>query len=163
MDRANDVVYIDFTGVVDPTHIFLAWLARVKGLRTSVVETNAARSPAIVYQGIQIEGFWPCVDFLLDARPYPDVLPDTPGKRAVVRSLTERILADPTTLGEIAVYYLTPQGPELPARLTLMDLAVVAQSFTLHTHRYPWLSSIARQVDARLAAMREPDMTLEAV
>lgn len=155
MDRANDVVYIDLVGTIEPMHIFLTWLARFKGLRTEVIETAADRSPAIVFQGIQIEGFWPCVDFLLDTRPYPDILPDTPGKRAVIRSLTERVLSNAACLGEIATYYNSYRGTALPPQSTLLDLAVAAQASSPAAHRYPWAITIAELVDRRINAHRD--------
>jgi len=152
LDRTADIVRIDVTNGTDAVVAFLARIAGYKGITAQMTVLNAHRTPSLLYRGVQIEGLWPCVDYLLDVRPAPETLPDTPAKRGIMRSCVDQILYDPRQLGQFyALYFDEPDAARLPARrVTILDIAIASYAHTLVASTYPWVQDVATEVDARI-------------
>lgn len=134
-------LYVDASQSGTPDGRFLALLAQAKWLEPIFVELDDARlDPAIRYKDVQIEGFWPSVNYLLEIRPYPELLPDTPERRGAVRSLTELIKSDPSQLEELGLYYSASSTGFMTPRPLLVDFAVAAYASEKTLERLPWTS-----------------------
>lgn len=151
MDHQHHLL-LDSNGTLTPATTFIRLLGRIKGLHTTAAELpGVTLTPAIEYRGIQIQGFWPAVNYLLDIRPYPELLPDTPDKRGIARSLTEMILTETACLGQLAALYQT-QPPHALGHMSLVDLAVAVYSDTLFSARYPWIDTVAENLEQFIAS-----------
>lgn len=119
-----------------PVGHFLKLLLMIKGFTPSFAAIpDSQLKPALVCRGIQIEGFWPATHWVLETTPYPELMPETPERRAVVSSLVEIVLLKPAeTLAAIASLY--DRSPFASTKLTLLDVAVVAAA-----HAYPNLDT----------------------
>jgi len=155
MDRSRDVLYLDITSTREPLIAFFTLLGQYKELDVRTAELHADRAPALAYRSVQIEGLWPCIWYLLDVRPYPDVLPDPPQKRAIILTLTDRVLAGDHDLNEFMDYYRTPDGSlALKPWLYTLDFAIAAHALDLgYAHQHPWLRTIH---DAVITALDHP-------
>ena len=130
MDRSTHVVYVDFCGTNDRVARFLQYLIGVKGLAIQPTTLSATCCPAIVFRGVQIEGFWPIINHIWDVVRYPDLMPDTPGKRGLVMSFVEQLLLTDTCPTKFAELYTdnAKSGKFMGGKQTpnLLDLAVAS-------------------------------------
>lgn len=155
MDHSPDRLLVDHTGTLTPACAFLHLLGMVKGLTpTATTLADASLSPAIVHRGVQIQGFWPAVHYLMDVRPYPELLPSSAARRGVVASLTELVLTDASYLAQVAPLYA--QGPRAtPHHTTLLDLAVAAYRNTTLEPVYPWIIQVAVHLHEYIDSLQE--------
>lgn len=145
MDCANSLL-IDHRGTLTPATTFLRLLSLLKGLNPkTVLLPDTILTPAIEHRGVQIQGFWPAVHYLLDLRPFPELLPTTPSKRGIIASLTELVLTDAGYLGEVAPLYF--HSNQLVNRHpTLLDVAVASYHDTPLIEPFPWILAVTNQL-----------------
>jgi hypothetical protein len=141
MDCADSLL-IDHSGTLTPATSFLRLLSLIKGLQPkTTILSDIGLSPAIEHRNIQIQGFWPAVHYLLDLRPYPELLPLTPSRRGVIASLTELVLTNAAYLAQVApLYAKSPQA--LSNQPTLLDVAVASYCNTELETPYPWIRNV---------------------
>ena len=98
----------------------------VKGqLYTEGPLEGAVTAPAILMRNVQVEGLWPTLEYLMDLRPWPALLPVVPEKRAAMRTMCEQMMLDPSLLGTVQALYQDMK--EWPfGSLQLIDVIVAA-------------------------------------
>lgn len=167
MDRTTDAIYIADTKF-DEQMLCLALVAKIKGLRLIPTQLEpVAKNPAIIYRGVQVQGWWPCVDYLLDVRPYPNLLPNSVQQRAIVRTSVDLILSQPFYIGQFHQLY-AKQGNtdgciELPhATPLLLDIAIASYEHTPVADTFPWVKPLADAVNDEIASIL-PDQTEEEI
>lgn len=100
-------------------------VARYKGRTTRTIQSAQVE---ITDRGLSILGLWPAVEYLEERYPDPAIFPDTPARRAVVRSITTQLIETSDTLAKVR--NATHTGPRtkflLTNDITLLDLAVAA-------------------------------------
>lgn len=84
-------------------------LARHKGCAVDTTYQQGADLVSLHDRNLAIAGFWPSVEYLEDRFPYPPVLPDTPAKRAIIRSLAMQLFKSPETTGPRLFSHKTQQ------------------------------------------------------
>lgn len=100
-----------------------------KGFTVHVEELQPPNSeimitPAIEYKRVCIQGFWPSIDCLVYLRPYPEIEPAHPERRAATRSLVEMLLAYPDFIARFEELFRRQYSPD--AVPTILQLAVCA-------------------------------------
>lgn len=153
MDRTTCVIDAGSTSEVVRTLIEL--IAGTRNLETtSGTLPGSVLSPAVQHRMIQIEGFWPVVDYLIEIKPWPVILPDTPEERAAMRTLTELIILRPQELGGIRHLYLDRSTAF--GALRLLDLAVAAYADVPDVaDRHPWVHFVREGVDSAVSRLKE--------
>lgn len=126
------------------TQSFLTLLCRIKGLKPAPgIVHDCQLDVAVEHRRVPIQGLWPCVDYLMRIRPYPNLNPDTPERCAVIHSLIDLIWFDPNNLDRVAPLYLDPDF--LPFNHPcLLDLAVAAHTFSPFAPDRGWIANTAR-------------------
>ena len=109
-----------------------------------------AKCATIVYRGVQVFGFWPSVEYLLDVRPYPNLLPSTVRERAIVRTSADLVLSQPMHIGQFHTLYVRANGDtEIPGTSpSLLDVAIASFKETPIAETFPWVDRLASRVDA---------------
>lgn len=135
----------------DPSALCLGFLAALKGLPSTYAppSDDLATTPCVTHGRLRVMGFWPCLDYICDIRPYPEILPDTPVKRAVIRSLVSQLLTDATVLGQLSTLYvvqLARSHRDDSNRPTLLDLAVSSRHVHPLAEDYPWVANTLTHV-----------------
>jgi hypothetical protein len=146
VDNATDVVYVDLTNCNKRIQYFLTCLGALKGLRIEIVELGRRRFPAIRYKGVTVSGLPACTEYLLWARHYPELLPATPEKAALIRDLVGQLMLYLNDLPELAPIYVERRTKTLQT-LNLLDIAVAACGSPKLPKNLAWVNDIARQVD----------------
>lgn len=127
MDKSADTIHFDFTDVSTNASRFLVLLAAAKGLDINRVTIDATIRPAAIYRGVHIEGFWPITAYLNDVRPHPELLPDTPERRALVMSFVEALVQGRLSPDDFSVCYVGHNRfANRNARPSLLDLAIMS-------------------------------------
>lgn len=101
----------DLTGLPANEAWTLRLLLRAKGFAPGFSELPCSARPAFEYRQRQIEGFWPIVEFLMELKPWPVLLPEQPLERALFRSIAEQALGDAGQLTELLDLYADDPRP----------------------------------------------------
>lgn len=127
MDKSADAVHFDLTDASTSASRFLVLLAAAKGLDINRTSIEATIRPVAIYRGVHVEGFWPITAYLNDVRPHPELLPDTPERRALVMSFVEALILGRLTPDDFSVCYTGHNRfANRNARPSLLDVAVMA-------------------------------------
>ena len=131
----------------------LARIARLKNLKLVPVAMREVQGASIVYRGIQVYGFWPSVEYLLDVRPYPNLLPNTVWERAIVRTSASLVLDQPMYIGQFHALYIQNNGDIAVPGVTptLLDIAIASYKDTPMSETFPWVDDLANAVDLLIA------------
>lgn len=152
MDRAPDVIYLH--ALTEEERQFVTLIAQSRGIEVRPMSARAQfETTAICHRQVTYHGLWPVIDYLLDVFRYPDLLPETPEKRGVIRSLTEHLLARRVGYDDVI------DVCEITGQLTMLDIAVIASAPA--TARHPKLGPLTRKILAvcrsELLAARSED------
>lgn len=85
-------------------------------------------------------GTWPVIEYLLDIFRYPDLLPDTPERRGIMRSLCDTLITGRMPFDDVI------EACECSGPITLLDMAVVSAAPPAAKH--PMLAPLTRKVFA---------------
>jgi len=134
MDHRTNTVYVDFRGLNDRTAYFLELFIRAKGLipkRISFDKFQSQIPPAVIFRAVQVEGLWPTLNYIQDIIRYPDLMPDTPGKRGLVSTLVSQLLAGLISPDQFEELYHPEAGPFMNGATepNLLDLALAASCY----------------------------------
>lgn len=148
--KANDAlgpIVIKGTG---PAVELLELVARFKGRTTHIFQSNRLE---LVERNLSIIGLWPAIEYLEERYPEPPIFPDTPPRRAIVRSIAAQALdATDTILPKLRES--AGSGPKtrylLSDEVTLLDLAVAVVA------KHPDWSAFVQSVLGSMPAPRRP-------
>lgn len=92
---ARDHIAVTVVGPQDVRTRIITAVAQFKGCEVSV---GVADSLCLHERQLEVCSFWPTLEYLEERFPYPPVYPDTPLRRALVRSLVEQLLLRPNEI-----------------------------------------------------------------
>lgn len=159
MDRATDTVYIANNRFDEQTHALLR-IAKLKGLHVVPQSaTTNANDLSIIYLGIQMTGWWPAVDLILDVRPYPNLLPADSRSRGIMRESVNLVFKDAFNIGMFHQLYqprLGAKGLQLPnGSPTILDAAIASFANTPVGEMFSWIAPLRGAVDAMTAPIAD--------
>lgn len=150
MDRATDTLYITSNKFDERTQA-LVKIARLKGLAVVPHSPVDSKDPYVIYLGIQLQNWWPVVDFILDVRPCPNILPSESRDRAIVRESVEMVFRNAFDIGMFHQLYqphLYKDGMVLPyGEPTLLDIAIGSFADTPIGEMFQWVRPLSQAVD----------------
>ena len=124
MDSSSDTVFVygncEFGRLI-------RLVAKYKGLSTADLD-SAYVTPSVRHRNITMCGAWPIIDYLLDVVPYPDLMPETPAKRGVMRSLVNSLFNEQVGIPEFKELCVGNSVKACARRTTLLDLALLAKA-----------------------------------
>ena len=155
MDRTTDAVYVADTKF-DERMLCLDRVTKIKGLRLIPrAFESVTNHPTIVYRGVQVQGWWPCVEYLLDVRPFPNLLPSSVQERAIIRASVDLILRQPLYIGQFQQLYARQLKANSAITLPyntplLLDIAIASYEHTPLAETFPWIEPLATAVDREI-------------
>lgn len=151
MDKNADTVYADLTSCNHRISNFLTYLTACKSLRFEVLDLGMRRFPAIRYRGVSVDGLPAATEYVLETRPYPEIMPERPERRAIIRNFVGMILLYEMDLRELEPLYAQYPGKR-PHQINLLDIAVAACDSDRLSHELQWIRAIARDVETMVKA-----------
>lgn len=150
MDRATDTLYISTNKFDERTHALIR-VAKLKGLNVVPHSPTNSKTPYVIYLGIQLQHWWPIVDFILDVRPCPNILPSESRERAIMRESVEMVFRNGFDIGMFHQLYqpqLTDNGLKLiNGAPTLLDIAISSYADTPCGEMFRWVKPLRQAVD----------------
>jgi glutathione S-transferase len=131
-------------------------VAQVKGFEPKFATlTGTMITPAIEYRQVQVQGLWPIIAYLDEIRPIPCLTPETPEKRAIVRSFTELLLSDTAHLHQLNQLYEANGKVRCFDFVSLLDIAVATYHQEMFTESYSWIKAVHDEVQRLIQAVND--------
>lgn len=146
MDSETDTVFLNGNCKYGR---LICLIAKYKGLSVKPLK-DATFSPAIQHRWVTVAGSWACIEYLLDVYPYPELMPETPASRAVMRSLVEALFNEHVTIESFKDLCESRSKKICHNEVTLLDLALIAMAGKDDFVRNAWLTKLNASLKLKL-------------
>jgi hypothetical protein len=117
----------------------------VKKLKVEYTTFTHQLPPAAVFRKIQVEGFYPIIEFVNHVVPFPDIYTADPNHNAVMNSVGCILLAECLNLNLVRELYTKQKTPSfaLASRTPLfIDICAIAATAYNDYKTVPWLNEL---------------------